>query len=54
LDYEQAMLEFEAQHPEIPVIRFNGDELDFVKQQQDLSYILDTLSKHVFKRSPQL
>lgn len=54
LDYEQAMLEFEAQHPEIPVIRFNGDKLDFVKQQQDLTYILNTLSKHIFKRSPQL
>lgn len=54
LDYEHAMLEFEAQHPEIPVIRFNGDELDFVNQKEDLLLIFDTLSKHVFKRSPQL
>ncbi|NMD72772.1 deoxynucleoside kinase [Bacillus sp. DNRA2] len=54
LDYEHAMLEFEAQHPEIPVIRFNGDELDFVNQKEDLFLIFNTLSKHVFKRSPQL
>jgi deoxyguanosine kinase len=53
IDYENAMHLFEEQHPEIPVLRFNGDELDFVKQKQDLSFILDTLSNHVFKRSPQ-
>ncbi|MGJ7923274.1 deoxynucleoside kinase [Neobacillus sp. LXY-4] len=54
LDYEQAMLKFEKQHPEIPVLRFSGDELDFVKQEEDLSFILDIVSKHVNKRSPQL
>lgn len=54
LDYEQAMLNFEKQHPEIPVLRFSGDDLDFVKQEGDLSFILDIVSKHVNKRSPQL
>lgn len=54
LDYENAMLAFEKNHPDIPVLRFNGDELDFVKQKQDLALILDSLSNHVYKRSPQL
>lgn len=53
IDYENAMLAFEKNHPEIPVLRFNGDELDFVKQKQDLHLILETLSNHVDKRSPQ-
>ncbi len=47
IDYENAMLNFEKLHPEIPVLRFNGDEIDFVKNEQDLSLILDTLSTHV-------
>jgi deoxyguanosine kinase len=44
LDYEQTMAIFEKEHPEIPVLRFNGDELDFVKNEQDLDYIIEKLS----------
>ncbi|UII55978.1 deoxynucleoside kinase [Cytobacillus spongiae] len=44
LDYETAIDEFEKQHPQIPVLRFNGDNLDFVKNQQDLSSIIEELS----------
>jgi deoxyguanosine kinase len=44
IDYEKAISEFEAKHPEIPVLRFNGDDLNFVKNKNDLTYILDTLS----------
>jgi deoxyguanosine kinase len=51
LDYETAMNEFERQHPDIPVIRFNGDQLDFVKNQADLMHIFDTLSTSLKKRS---
>jgi deoxyguanosine kinase len=43
-DYETAIDEFEKQHPQIPVLRFNGDNLDFVKNQQDLSSIIEELS----------
>lgn len=39
-DYEDYMNEFEVLHPEIPVIRINGDETDFVKQQDDLNMII--------------
>jgi deoxyguanosine kinase len=43
LDYEQALSSFEKHHPEIPVLRFNGDELDFIKNEADLTYIMDKL-----------
>ncbi len=44
LDYEQTIAAFEKEHPEIPVLRFNGDELDFVKSEQDLQHIFEKLS----------
>ncbi|MGG3956551.1 deoxynucleoside kinase [Bhargavaea massiliensis] len=48
--YEQAMEQFEQAHPHIPVLRFNGDELDFVHRDQDRFYILNELQS-VLKRS---
>ncbi|MBB5356790.1 deoxyguanosine kinase [Anoxybacillus mongoliensis] len=48
--YEQAMEQFEQAHPHIPVLRFNGDELDFVRRDQDRFYILNELQS-VLKRS---
>jgi deoxyguanosine kinase len=51
LDYEDAMTAFEKQHPEIPVLRFNGDEMDFVKNEQDLDKILGELSLSLAKSS---
>ncbi|MBP2243357.1 deoxyguanosine kinase [Cytobacillus eiseniae] len=53
IDYEKAMNDFELKHPDIPVLRFNGDELNFVKNKEDLTYILDTLSTLLKKRSIQ-
>jgi deoxyguanosine kinase len=44
LDYEQTITEFERTHPEIPVLRFNGDELDFVKNEEDLEFIIRKLT----------
>jgi deoxyguanosine kinase len=44
LDYEQTITEFERTHPEIPVLRFNGDELDFVKNDEDLEFIIKKLT----------
>ncbi|XJZ27346.1 deoxynucleoside kinase [Bacillota bacterium Lsc_1132] len=44
IDYETAIAAFEKQHPDIPVLRFNGDELDFVQNKNDLSQIIETLS----------
>ncbi|TMN22293.1 deoxynucleoside kinase [Lentibacillus cibarius] len=39
-DYEAYMNEFEMLHPDIPVIRINGDEMDFVNYQDDLDTII--------------
>ncbi|QHS23848.1 deoxynucleoside kinase [Virgibacillus sp. MSP4-1] len=44
-DYEVFMNQFETENPEIPVIRFNGDELDFVNRQEDLEYVLKKVEK---------
>jgi deoxyguanosine kinase len=44
LDYEEAITLFEKQHPEIPVLRFNGDEVDFVQNEYDLQQIIHKLS----------
>ncbi|MCP3026911.1 deoxynucleoside kinase [Halobacillus sp. A5] len=48
-DYEDFMTHFEAAHPETPVIRINGDDLDFVKRQDDLHYIVDQVKRHLNK-----
>ncbi|MBM7650497.1 deoxyguanosine kinase [Bacillus ectoiniformans] len=48
-DYERFMNEFEEKHPHTPIIRINGDEVDFVKKQADLSSILDEISKRIKK-----
>ncbi|WP_099158942.1 deoxynucleoside kinase [Virgibacillus ndiopensis] len=46
-DYEDYMNEFEVLHPDIPVIRINGDETDFVKQQGDLNKIVEQVEFHL-------
>jgi deoxyguanosine kinase len=50
ISYEQTMALFEKSNPDIPVIRFNGDELDFVQRKEDLLYIFEKL-ENVLKRS---
>jgi deoxyguanosine kinase len=44
IDYENTIAVFEKEHPEIPVLRFSGDELDFVQSKQDLNYIFQVLA----------
>lgn len=39
-DYEVFMDQFEKDHPEVPVIRINGDDYDFIENQDDLENIL--------------
>jgi len=48
-DYDDYILHFEEANPHIPIIRLNGDELDFVKYQSDLDDILSIVEKHVHK-----
>lgn len=37
--YEQMMNQFIVEHPEVPVLTFNGDQLDFVASRPDLDHI---------------
>ncbi|MFD1851231.1 deoxynucleoside kinase [Oceanobacillus bengalensis] len=46
-DYEDYMSEFEMMHPNIPVIRINGDETDFVQYQEDLHQITTIVDNHL-------
>ncbi|EIT83798.1 deoxyguanosine kinase [Fictibacillus macauensis ZFHKF-1] len=42
-DYEAFMVAFQKEHPEIPVLTFNGDELDFVSQPKDKERIFQAI-----------
>ncbi|WP_181350783.1 deoxynucleoside kinase [Thalassobacillus sp. CUG 92003] len=48
-DYEDFMNHFEASHPDIPVIRINGDDTDFVKHQDHLQAIISQVEQHLSK-----
>ncbi|RDI36635.1 deoxynucleoside kinase [Falsibacillus pallidus] len=48
-DYDQFMDHFEKTYPDVPVLRFNGDEMDFVKNKGDLDTILETLTNTINK-----
>ncbi|MBT2583972.1 deoxynucleoside kinase [Planococcus sp. ISL-109] len=50
-DYHEFIERFEREHPEIPVLRFNGDELDFVQNRSDLQVILTHVDGMLEKRS---
>lgn len=46
-DYDEFMKAFEKQHPDIPVIKFDCDDLDFVHRAEDLQYILGQIEPRV-------
>ncbi|MBC6972674.1 deoxynucleoside kinase [Bacillus sp. Xin] len=48
-DYETAMDAFKKDHPDIPVLKFNGDNMDFMKNSDDLNIILSTLKNTLSK-----
>ncbi|PFV72727.1 deoxynucleoside kinase [Bacillus sp. AFS059628] len=50
-DYETAMESFKKAHPDIPVLKFNGDDMDFVKNPGDLNVILSALQNTLLKES---
>ncbi|EHL64331.1 hypothetical protein HMPREF1014_05748 [Bacillus sp. 7_6_55CFAA_CT2] len=50
-DYKTAMDAFKKDHPEIPVLKFNGDDMDFVKNPDDLNVILSALQNTLLKES---
>ncbi|QWU43051.1 MULTISPECIES: deoxynucleoside kinase [Bacillus] len=48
-DYETAMDAFKKDHPDIPVLKFNGDDMDFVRNPDDLNVILSALQNTLLK-----
>ncbi|PEL82711.1 deoxynucleoside kinase [Bacillus wiedmannii] len=50
-DYETAMDTFKKDHPDISVLKFNGDDMDFVKNPDDLNVILSALQNTLLKES---
>ncbi|MDM5152843.1 deoxynucleoside kinase [Bacillus sp. DX1.1] len=50
-DYEAAMDTFKKDHPDIPVLKFNGDNMDFVKNNDDLHIILSALQNTLLKET---
>ncbi|WP_242225252.1 deoxynucleoside kinase [Bacillus cereus group sp. BfR-BA-01380] len=52
-DYEMAMETFKKDHPDIPVLKFNGDNMDFVKNESDLHVILSALQNTLTKEINQ-
>ncbi len=53
-DYQIFMDTFQEQHPEVDVLRFNGDELDFVKNEEDLKFILNKVEAQLHKGVKQI
>ncbi|MCP8617186.1 deoxynucleoside kinase [Salirhabdus salicampi] len=48
-DYDAFMENFEKENPDIPVLRFNGDHLDFIKREEDLQYMIKQIENHLKK-----
>ncbi|PMX95354.1 deoxynucleoside kinase, partial [Pseudomonas sp. MPR-R5A] len=44
IDYDNKMKKFEEQNPNLPILRFNGDELDFVNNENDMKHIIQLLT----------
>lgn len=47
IDYEQFINDFEKEHPDIPIIRFDGDQLDFVHNKDDLNNMLTKIQQYL-------
>ncbi|SDC66467.1 deoxyguanosine kinase [Pelagirhabdus alkalitolerans] len=48
-DYKQYMDAFEKNHPDVPVIRIDGDTIDFIKHQDDLEAIFDQIKPYLYE-----
>ncbi|MDG5787528.1 deoxynucleoside kinase [Evansella sp. AB-P1] len=52
-DYHQYIKDHKRVYPHIPILTFNGDEMDFVNKEDDLNIIIDQV-KHVIKKQEAL
>lgn len=48
-DYGRFMSRFEAGHPDIPVLKFDCDTLDFIRHEHDLTYMLQEIAQTLQK-----
>ncbi|MGN1384983.1 MAG: deoxynucleoside kinase [Bacillus sp. (in: firmicutes)] len=48
-DYHLFMKEFQLKHPDVKVLEFNGDNLDFVQNKNDLTAIISQIQEHLPK-----
>lgn len=48
-DYERYIAKIEQERPELAIIKINGDELDFVENQDHLQHIFNELEKEITK-----
>ncbi|MGM9928046.1 MAG: deoxynucleoside kinase [Bacillus sp. (in: firmicutes)] len=48
-DYHHFMEQFKEQHPDVTVLQFNGDEMDFVKNEHDLQSIIQQIEEQLQK-----
>ena len=48
-DYHNFMEQFQQRHPDVTVLQFNGDEIDFVKNKGDLYFIIKEIESALQK-----
>ena len=48
-DYHNFMEQFQQRHPDVTVLQFNGDEIDFVKNSGDLHFIIKEIESALQK-----
>ncbi|MBU9711318.1 deoxynucleoside kinase [Evansella tamaricis] len=49
-DYHQFIKDHRRVYPQIPILSFNGDEMDFVNNEEDLKLIIDQVNEIVVKK----
>ncbi|MGJ9381970.1 deoxynucleoside kinase [Salipaludibacillus sp. CF4.18] len=49
-DYQQFMKDHQRVYPDIPILTFNGDEMDFVHNDHDFQRIIDQIDHALTKR----
>lgn len=46
-DYDEFMKQFQLRHPEVPVLTFDCDNLDYVHRAEDLAYVLHKIEPYI-------
>lgn len=46
-DYDEFMTQFQLRHPEVPVLTFECDQLDYVYRPEDLAYVLRKIQPYI-------